>query len=77
MVCKLNWSLYGLKQVPRAWCSRFVALLLSRGFFETKADTSLFVFYRGLDTTYSLLYVDNIVPTASSHELLWRIISSL
>jgi hypothetical protein len=39
--------------------------LLSHGFVEAKADTSLFVFRRGLDTTY-LLYVDDIVLMASS-----------
>jgi hypothetical protein len=32
---------------------------------EAKADTSLFVFRRGLETAY-LLYVYNIVLTASS-----------
>jgi hypothetical protein len=41
------------------------------------ADTSLFVFRRGLDMAYLLLYVDDIVLTTSSHDLLRRIISSL
>jgi hypothetical protein len=50
--------------------------LISQGFVEAKADTSLFVFHRGLDTTY-LLYVDDIVLTTSSPDLLRRIISSL
>lgn len=59
MVCKLNWSLYDLKQVPRAWYSRF-ATLLSKGFVEAKADTSMFVFCCVLDMTY-LLYVNDIV----------------
>jgi hypothetical protein len=75
MVCKLNWSLYDLKQVPRAWYSRFVTLL-SKGFVEAKADTSPFVFRCVLDTTY-LLYVNDIVLTASSHDLLRCIISFL
>ena len=70
--CKLNRSLYGLKQVPRAWYSRF-AILLAYGFVDAKADTSLFVLCRGLDTTY-LLYVDDIIFTTSSPGLLRRII---
>jgi hypothetical protein len=77
MVCKLNKSLYGLKQPPRAWYSRFVTFLCSQGFVEAKSDTSLFILRRGSDTAYLLLYVDDIVLTASSPELLRRIISCL
>jgi hypothetical protein len=51
--------------------------LLSLGFTEAKSDTSLFVFRRGSDTVYLLLYVDDIILTASSTELLSRTISAL
>ena len=47
MVCWLNKSLYGLKQAPRAWYSRFDTFLLTLGFTEAKADTSLFIYRRG------------------------------
>lgn len=76
-VCRLNKSLYGLKQAPRDWYSRFAAHLLSLGFVEARSDTSLFVFHRGSDTVYLLLYVDDIVLTASSTELLRRTITAL
>jgi hypothetical protein len=76
-VCQLNKSLYGLKQAPRAWFSRFATYLLSLDFVEAKSDTSLFVFQRGSDIAYLLLYVDDIVLTASSPALLRRIISAL
>jgi hypothetical protein len=76
-VCRLNKSLYGLKQAPRAWYSRFATYLLSLGFVEAKSDTSLFVFRHGTDTVYLLLYVDDIVPTASSTALLQHTISAL
>jgi hypothetical protein len=76
MVCKLNWSLYDLKQAPRAWYNRFATFLISQGFIEAKTDTSLFVFRHSLDTAY-LLYVDDIVLTTSSPNLIRRIISSL
>jgi hypothetical protein len=36
IVCKLNRSLYGLKQVPRTWYSRFATFLLSQCFVEAK-----------------------------------------
>ena len=55
----------------------FAAHLLSLGFVEAKSDTSLFVFCRGSDTVYLLLYVDDIVLTASSTELLRRTITAL
>jgi hypothetical protein len=76
-VCKLNESLYGLKQAPRAWYSRFATYLFSLGFIEAKSDTSLFVFRQGTDTVYLLLYVDDIVLTAASPQLLQRVITAL
>ena len=76
-VCRLNKSLYGLKQTPRACYSRFATYLLSLGFVEAKSDTSLFIYRRGSDTVYLLLYVDDIVLTASSTSLLRSTISAL
>jgi hypothetical protein len=70
LVCRLNKSLYGLKQAPQAWYHRFASYLVSLGFVETKSYTSLFVYRRGADTMYLLLYVDDIVLTASLPELL-------
>jgi hypothetical protein len=77
LVCRLKKSLYGLKQAPHAWYSRFTSFLLSQGFVKDKFDTSLFVFRRGSDTVYLLLYIDDIILTASSTELLRRTISAL
>jgi hypothetical protein len=37
---------------------------------EAKSDTLLFIYRRGADTAYLLLYVDGIVLTASSPEIL-------
>jgi hypothetical protein len=51
--------------------------LLSIGFVEAKSDTSLFVYQRGSNIAYLLLYVDDIVLIASSTDLLRRIISAL
>jgi len=76
-VCKLNESLYGLKQAPRAWYSHFAAYLIKLGFVEAKCDTSLFIYRRGSDTVYLLLYVDDIVLTASSATLLRSTITAL
>ena len=77
MVCRLNKSFYGLKQAPRAWYSRFATFLMTLGFTEAKSDTSLFIYRRGDETADLLLYVDDIVLTASSQQLLQSVISSL
>jgi len=53
------------------------SFLLSIGFAEAKSNTSLFVYQCGSNTTYLLLYVDDIVLTASSPGFLRRIISAL
>jgi hypothetical protein len=73
----MNKSLYGLKQAPRAWYSWFATYLTSLEFIEVKSDTSLFIFRRSSDMIYLLLYVDDIILTVSSMELLCRTISAL
>ncbi|XP_066380562.1 uncharacterized mitochondrial protein AtMg00810-like [Miscanthus floridulus] len=75
-VCKLNRSLYGLKQAPRAWYSRFAGHITSLRFVEVKADTSLFIYRRGADIAFLLLYVDDIVLTASSPSFLQQVIAA-
>ncbi|GJT99297.1 ribonuclease H-like domain-containing protein [Tanacetum coccineum] len=76
-VCHLQRSLYGLKQAPRAWFQRFASYATRVGFQHSKTDSSLFVFHRGSDIAYLLLYVDDIILTASSSAFLQRIIASL
>ena len=76
-VCKLNKALYGLKQAPRAWYSRFQAFITSIGFRASHCDNSLFIYTNGADVAYLLLYVDDIILTASSQHLLQHIIGSL
>jgi hypothetical protein len=77
LVCCLRKFLYGLKQAPRAWYSQFATYLTTLGLIEAKPDTSLFIFRRGSDTVYLLLYVDDIILIASSTELLRRTIFAL
>jgi hypothetical protein len=77
IVCRLNKSLYGFKQAPRAWHHRFASHIFSLGFIETKSDSSLFIYHQGPDTAYSLLYVDDIVLTASSAKFLQYVIGAL
>ena len=73
----LQKSLYGLKQAPRAWYQRFATYIRHLGFVPSVSDTSLFVYKDGASTAYLLLYVDDIVLTASSTDLLLSIIGRL
>ncbi|XP_056697379.1 uncharacterized mitochondrial protein AtMg00810-like [Spinacia oleracea] len=74
-VCLLRWSIYGLKQAPPAWYQRFATYIISMGFINSKSDTSLFIYRRGTDTAYLLLYVDDIILTCSSDSLRTSIIA--
>ena len=61
LVCKLQKSLYGLKEVHRAWFKCFTTHLLTLGFNASKVDNSLFVQKFRKSTTYLQLYVDDII----------------
>lgn len=76
-VCLLRKSFYGLKQAPCAWYQRFADFVATIGFTHSKSDHSLFIYCRGTDIAYILLYVDDIILTASSDALRCSIISLL
>jgi hypothetical protein len=65
-LCKLNKALYGLKQAPRAWFSRLNGNLISLGFIGSKTDSLLFTYKSGKVTIYILIYVNDIIITASN-----------
>lgn len=71
-VCKLKRSLYGLKQVPRAWFQRLSDFLLGIGFKPSQVDYSRFILNHGTLKIYVLIYVDDILITCShSSKMQW------
>ncbi|CAH9137975.1 unnamed protein product [Cuscuta epithymum] len=76
-LCRLRKAIYGLKQAPRAWFHRFSSFLLSHGFTCSRSDTSLFIFRRNSDIIYLLLYVDDIIVTGNSLNLVNHFLSLL
>ncbi|KAK4364469.1 hypothetical protein RND71_015827 [Anisodus tanguticus] len=76
-VCLLKKSLYGLKQAHRAWYNMFSGFVSKLGFSHSKFDQSLFIYRKGVDMSYILLYVDDIILTASSSSLRQSIMSLL
>ncbi|GLU08619.1 hypothetical protein SLE2022_255210 [Rubroshorea leprosula] len=76
-VCFLQRALYGLKQAPRAWFQRFAAFLYSCGFIQAYSDCSMFLYHSNGMLAILLLYVDDIILTASTQPLLDHIIALL
>ncbi|GAA0149586.1 transmembrane signal receptor [Lithospermum erythrorhizon] len=66
LVCKLNKSLYGIKQAPRAWFHCLHKFLGTYGFVPSQADPSLFICHRDGVRLFMLVYVDDIIVTGSS-----------
>ena len=64
-VCKLERSLYGLKQSPRCWNKRFVDYLLKLGFVMSDADPCLYVRKCRERKLIVVLYVDDGIVAAS------------
>ncbi|KAL4022534.1 hypothetical protein IC575_016271 [Cucumis melo] len=63
-VCKLQKSLYGLKQSPRAWFDRFTTFVNSQGYSQGHSDHTLFTKASKTEKIAILIvYVDDIILT--------------
>ena len=76
-VCKLNKALYGLKQAPRAWYDKLKHCLTTWNFFNSKADTSLFIKHDIKGLIIVLIYVDDILVTRLDSAALEEFIAKL
>nr|KYP41264.1 Copia protein [Cajanus cajan] len=70
LVCKLNRSIYGLKQASRSWFNTFSNTLISQGYKQSKYDYTLFT--KGSSSTFIivLVYVDDIVLASPSPHMI-------
>jgi len=65
-VCKLNKSLYGLKQASRKWFEKLTSLLLLSGYTQASSDHSLFLKFTPSSFTILLVYDDDDVILAGN-----------
>ena len=56
---------------------RFADFVSSLGFTNSRSDNSLFIYHKGADMAYLLLYVDDIILTTSSDDLRCSIMALL
>lgn len=77
-VCKLNKSLYGLKQSPRQWYKRFDQFMDGQRYTRSQFDHCVY-FHRFPDRSfiYLLLYVDDMLITSKSKVEIDRLMTQL
>ena len=76
-VCKLQRSLYGLRQAGRQWYAKLSTFLLSNNYSISVVDHSLFLKYNNDKLTVILVYVDDLVLTGDDTEEINKITASL
>ncbi|CAM8984771.1 unnamed protein product [Rhodiola kirilowii] len=72
-VCKLVKSLYGLKQASRQWFAKFSEAITDFGFQRSLNNYSLFTMTRDGDFMILLVYVDDVIVTATSSTLIFEV----
>jgi hypothetical protein len=76
-VCKLNKSLYGLKQSPRCWNKRFKSFLDKHGLIQSAADPCLFISMTKGHKLMVALYVDDGLVACQDKDDLTRFLTEL
>ena len=68
LVCKLNKSIYRLKQAAKNWYEELADFLIQQNFSRSKNDYCLFVKKHDKRTLYVLSWVDDLVIAGSNDE---------
>ena len=70
MVCKLQKSIYGLKQASRQWYIKFDEVVTANGFKENIVDQCIYMKVSGSKFIFLVLYVDDILLTTNDTDML-------
>ncbi|XP_073261290.1 uncharacterized protein [Populus alba] len=73
IVCKLQRTLYGLKQSPRAWFRRLNSAMRKYGFQQSNSDHTLFLKHHRGKVTALIVYVDDMIITRDDSEEIARL----
>jgi hypothetical protein len=76
-VCKLNKSLYGLKQSPRMWYQNFDTYILGLGFVRSRNDHYVYSKKVGNHFNYVVLYVDDMFLVGNNMDVIKEVKSQL
>lgn len=68
-VCKLNKSIYGLKQAAKAWYDELKRVLEKKYFTQSKVDPCLYIMH-GDGRVFLIVYVDDILLTGNSQVMM-------
>ncbi|KAM2774891.1 hypothetical protein COP1_019727 [Malus domestica] len=70
LVCKINKSIFGLKQASRQWYLKFDEVVSSHGFEESPSDECVYIKRNGNYFVFLILYVDDILLACNNALLL-------
>jgi len=76
-VCKLNKSIYGLKQSPRLWSEKLGSAMNELGFTKAYSDPSLYIYDRDNIKIIVPVFVDDITLASKSNEALDKFVVDL
>ena len=60
-VCKLQRSIYGLKQISRSWNIYFDKIIRTYGFVKNEEEPYIYKWANDFMVVFSILYVDDIL----------------
>ena len=73
IICKLQRTLYGLKQSPQAWFGRFSMTMKKYGFQQSNSDHTLFLKHKQGKLIALIVYVDDMIITGDDSEEIARL----
>jgi Reverse transcriptase (RNA-dependent DNA polymerase) len=76
-LCKLNRSIYGLKQASRSWNKRFDKKIKVFGFIKCDEELCVYKRFSGSIIVFLILYVDDILLIGNDISTLDEVKSSL